>query len=129
MSAGSLLWRRAPLYVHAHDLCVWLAGRESGATYRRDAQRLTDLADALLGRIATALTFPRQRAPSLDAADRCVLRIRVRVRVLRDAGRMPPRAADHVLQRLEAIGRMLGGWQKSLPAAPTAAARAPPAPH
>ena len=99
----------AVLYVRAHDLAVSL-GRVSGSGARLDAARAASL--DLLVAVSEALTFPGDRAESLRAADRQVVRIRVLSRLAGDLGELSPGGSRSILTAVDEIGRMLGGWQK-----------------
>ncbi|MCA8957319.1 MAG: hypothetical protein KDC87_14690 [Planctomycetes bacterium] len=101
----------APLYVVAHDLCRWLHGRQAPGDALRRAR---ELALTLVGEVALALTFPKRRPDHLIAADETVVRLRCTLRVARDAGDLPANATRYAIAELDRIGRMLGGWQRSL---------------
>jgi hypothetical protein len=106
-------WRRAPVYVETHDLCRWLLERQShGAGFL--LPRLCDEALELLGTLAAALTFPAERSLTLHQADRRVVRLRVFTRLAAEAGALRPTGARYVASVLDRIGRMIGGWSRSL---------------
>jgi hypothetical protein len=107
-----MIWQRAPLYVEAHDLAVWL-------TQRFDESRATELDRdvAATGReivyqVARALAFPGVREVALVAADESVLRLRILLRLACEGAHLSPRQHRFAASRLERIGRMLGGWRR-----------------
>ncbi len=111
-----MTWRRAPLYVDTHDLAVWLAMRSdrSGSTCGLLAV-LQDEARELVADIAVALSFPEDRQAAIRSADQHAARLRVFNRLAREVGVLRPNRVRHVAARLDRIGRMLGGWSRSLP--------------
>ncbi len=114
-----MTWRRAPLYVRAHALALWLARHAEGVTAveaRTVASETAALGRDLLGRdllgaLSVALTFPSERRASQRAADRTLVELRVRVRLLVDLGGATARQARHAVDAIDEVGRMLGGWQ------------------
>lgn len=108
-------WRDAPLYVHAHELArdvlprveTW-TGRGGGTL----ASGVGEAAQALLVAVSLALTFPAERTVHLRAADAEVVRLRVSLRLASDLGLLSAGAARSLHLRLDAIGRMVGGWRK-----------------
>ncbi len=108
-----MTWRRAPLYVRAHDLALWL-GRHAAATSppaRPVADEVAGLARDLLTALSLALTFPSERKARQRDADAAVVALRVRVRLLADLGGATDAQARHAIEHIDEIGRMLGGWQ------------------
>ncbi len=109
-------WRRAPLYVQAHDLCHWLLERLASRATRDVAGlgvRLAHDAHAIVSEVALALTFPVDRAAHQAAADDAIVRLRVTLRLAEAIGLLTPRHVRHVAAELSSIGRMLGGWRRS----------------
>jgi hypothetical protein len=105
-------WRRAPLYVEAHELAVWLGRHFDGERARTLDVELARTGDELLFQVARALAFPGAREQALLAADEAVLRLRVLARVACERARLAPRELRFAAARLERIGRMLGGWRR-----------------
>ena len=105
----------APLYVHAHDLDVWLVARVGGwgeSGQRLIGAALVDAAHAVLGGVSVGLTFPRARVDALRAADHALLNLRVLARVAHDAGLFDRTQRRFVIDAADAMGRMLGGWRR-----------------
>ncbi len=107
--------RQAPLYVDAHDLCVWLEDRLGvGSETRAVVTQTLSTAHALLTSIATALAFPDTRHRDVREADAAATRLRVLLRVVRDVGLIATSSHRHAQSRIDKIGRMLGGWRRHL---------------
>ncbi|MEM9291021.1 MAG: four helix bundle protein [Acidobacteriota bacterium] len=106
-------WRDAPLYIESYDLTRWLLERaESWPLEAPLRHRLVDAGCDLVEAVAVALTFPLERASSLQRADAAIVRIRVLLRLSRDLSMVSSRGVRFANDRLRAIGRMLGGWKK-----------------
>lgn len=105
---------RAPVYVGAHDLAVWLveraeSDRSSRAIYADLAEHATELCAALV----EALMAPAGRRAALARADAELIQLRVRSRIARDAGRIDARRARFVGDAVDELGRMVGGWRRA----------------
>ena len=110
-------WQRAPVYTRTHALCRFVG--ELGVQRAQDGpQTLLRELDArsreLLCAVSLALTFPRIRPLSLHRADEQVVCLRVQARLARDLRVVSPGWVRAMLAQLDEIGRMLGGWQRSL---------------
>jgi len=109
-------WRDAPLYVEAHDLARWTLERT--ATRHAASPGLCRAVDRaavqLVCSVSLALTFPAGRVQHLEDADQAVVCLRVLLRLARDAGLLTGRGLRFASGRLDAVGRMLGGWQRRL---------------
>ncbi|MBK8979837.1 MAG: hypothetical protein IPM29_28400 [Planctomycetes bacterium] len=123
-----MTWRRATLYVDCHDLCRWLGAQRPGAPAGSVVARLFDESIELLGDVACALSFPSRRRAELDRADGHIARLRVFGRLAAELGEWPPARARHLAGRLDVIGRMVGGWSRSMHAASPPALRSGPDP-
>ena len=108
-------WRNAPLYVEVHDLAVWTMDR-TGTWRDRNAATLAErVAGAvcdLVTSVALGLTFPATRGRHLEAADEAIVRLRTLLRLAEALGLLSPRGLRFAAGRLQAAGRMLGGWRK-----------------
>lgn len=108
----------APLHPHAHDLAVWLHERAATAKPEHAATGLpADVAREarlLLGHVGVALTFPARRLESLAEADACAVRLRMWLRLGESIGWLSEGGRRHAVDAVDAIGRMLGGWQRTL---------------
>lgn len=108
-------WRRAPLYVESHDLARWVlerASRWQGGRGHPLAPPATAAACELVGQVSLALTFPATRPAHLEAADHSIVRLRTLLRLARDLGLVSSGGLRYASGRLQAAGRMIGGWRK-----------------
>lgn len=122
-------WRDAPLYVEAHDLARWLLERTRSWPSPGGEQLARAVGEAaleLLTTVALALTFPATRGEHLEAADHAVVRLRAALRLSCELGLLSPGGLRFACGRLQAVGRMIGGWRKRLrPTAPPGGQRLP----
>ena len=56
----------------------------------------------------------RDRDTQIDLADEQLIRLRVLLRLAVDTGRLSDRQYGFALDKVDAIGRQLGGWARSL---------------
>ena len=106
-------WRDAPLYVESHDLARWLLERTS--TWSNSSvlgRRIGRTACELVESVALALTFPTRRAGHLEAADGALVRLRCLLRLAQESGQLSAGGLRYAAGRLQAAGRMVGGWRK-----------------
>jgi len=106
-------WRDAPLYVESHDLTRWLLERT--ATWSNCnvlGKRVAQTACELVESVALALTFPARRAEHLEAADGALVRLRCLLRLAQESGQLSAGGLRYASGRLQAAGRMVGGWRK-----------------
>lgn len=120
-------WRDAPLYVEALALTDDLHARLEGWTPAQMAllggavaERARDLLDA----VSLALTFPDERARELRRTDKAIVRLRLALRLATRRGWLSEGGARVLHGRLNACGRMTGGWRRRVRLHPL---RAPPA--
>ena len=108
-------WRDAPLYVEVHDLAVWTLDRAGAWKDRQGpalADRVAGVVCDLVTSVALALTFPATRYRHLEAADEAIVRLRTLLRLAQALGLLSPKGLRFAAGRLQAAGRMLGGWRK-----------------
>jgi len=122
-----LSWRQAPLYVAAYDLVCWLLEHQRKWPPTVLGDRLASTACALLESISLALTFPLNRRYQLREADQTAARLREQLRLAADLSLLSARQRRFAQARLAEIGRMIGGWRRSLPAATHPTGEQPPA--
>ena len=103
---------QAPLFVDGMALARWLLGRFGGSPGQLE-QQIVSVSLDLLQAITLALK-DRRRDEQIELADEMLIRLRVLLRLAMDCGRLTPEQYGHVLGRVDAIGRQLGGWQRSL---------------
>jgi hypothetical protein len=108
-------WRDAPLYVETQDLALWVierAARWSCADDRLLAPLVARSAADLTSAVSLALTFPQTRREHLEEADHAVVRLRNLLRLAHGLGLLPANGLRFATGRLDAVGRMIGGWHK-----------------
>ncbi len=108
-------WRDAPLYVEANDLACWVVARANTWTkidHRHLALLVTRGACELVSEVALALTFPDTRSEHLQRADHEIVRLRMLLRLACQLKQLRPGGLRFAAERLEVIGRMVGGWRK-----------------
>ena len=106
-------WHDAPLYVESHDLGRWVI--EKASSWPSDAHLAALVTTAgcdLVTAVSLALTFPSDRAEHLCEADRSIVRLRTLLRLAKDLSLISPAGLRFAHGRLQAIGRMVGGWRK-----------------
>ena len=108
--------RDAPLWVRCHDLTRWLF--EHIAEWPPAAAELigrplfAEVLDAWCA-VGLAGAFPARRPACLGEADAALNRART-IAALTEPGPLSASAALHLGAELDAIGRMLGGWQRAV---------------
>jgi len=106
---------RAPVYVRASDLTLDLMARcEKLPRSQRPVlgDRIQLEAIEVLNDISTAILFPEERAEHLMRADKSLLRLRLAVRLAGDRQLFGEREMRFVMERIDVIGRMIGGWRR-----------------
>lgn len=115
---------QAPLYIDAYDLTRDVFDRATRLPRQHRsvlARHLQESAFDLLTAVTLALQFRERRGVRLHEADEALARLRLSIRLGRDATVISERAAQALIARLDAIGRQLGGWRRQEAAASTAA--------
>ncbi len=105
---------KAPLYIDTYDLTAWLLGHFNECTdiLSRDTCKFSlDLLDVVVLALKN-----RERWERLEQADRILLRLRQRIRLIQTQGMLDDHQALHALEICDRIGRQIGGWQRSLEA-------------
>ncbi len=105
-------WRDAPLYVEAFDLARWVVERTEKWRHQPLALLVTSSASELASSVSLALTFPATRSFHLKRADEGIVQLRTQLRLAHGLGLLSRRGLRFAAGRLEAIGRMVGGWRK-----------------
>jgi hypothetical protein len=98
----------------AYDLVLWLIPRvnEFPRTQRfvlgaRIEATALDLLDALV-----EAQYRRDKAAVLDRANALLMKLRYLLRLANDLHLLGTRRHEHVSERIEELGRMVGGWTK-----------------
>ncbi len=116
---------RTPLYARTYDLTRSLFERTARFPKSHRfvmARRVQSAAFELLEAINLALLQRDGRGAQLAMADEALTRLRLAVRLCRDLGLFPTRQHAHLADELGHVGRMLGGWRRSLAASSAASA-------
>lgn len=106
--------KQSPVFVKHYDLMAWLIPRtlnfpksQRGVLARQIQKELFLIQEALV----EAGTSERP-VPSLEAADRALIRLRTYVRLSRDLHLLSVKQFEHAGRLMAEVGRLLGGWQK-----------------
>ncbi len=108
--------KQSPIFSRTHDLLKWLIP----ATVKFPRQQRFVLAGAIQ---QAALQFQgllieaaHQRRPreTLTKADAELDKLRAHLRLCRDLGLLKPGQYQHVAGMVTEVGRLLGGWKKSV---------------
>ena len=109
----------SPLFVKTYDLLQWLIPQTT--KFPREhrfvmARRVQDSAFAFYDLIVRAgLSTERdEKSGLLREVDVALHRLRLNVRLSKDLALLKDAGYAHAAQRLTEIGRLLGGWRKSL---------------
>jgi hypothetical protein len=102
----------APLYVDTFDLCLWLI-KQFGSNTEILPHRICCCSLDLLQAVTLALKG-RRRDEHLEIADEQLITLRAQIRLANACDYLKDPQMLYVLERVDAIGRQLGGWIKSL---------------
>lgn len=108
--------RDAPLWVRCHDLTRWLFDHITGwppPVAELIGRPLFAELVAVWSAVGLAGAFPARRPAHLVDADEVLNRART-LAALTEPGPLSASAALHLGAELDAIGRMLGGWQRAM---------------
>jgi hypothetical protein len=100
----------------AHDFTLWMMPKVENfprAHRFTIGERLTALTLDLLTSLVEA-AYARDKRPPLDAAATQINKIRYLLRLARDLRLMSADSWAFSAERLDEIGRMAGGWKRSL---------------
>ncbi len=110
--------RESPIFVRTYDLLLWLLPQATKferahrfGLGERVTRRALDFQETL---ITAALRRGADRQASLIQADEQLVQLRSLVRLCKDLRLLSISQYEHVAKMLVEIGRLLGGWQKSL---------------
>ena len=102
----------APLLVDVMALNQWLLTQLAPRSHPL-AQRICQVALDLLEAVSLAL-HGRDRERQVDTADERLIVLRTLLRLAEDTAVLTESQFLHLLPRMEAIGRQVGGWRRSL---------------
>lgn len=107
-----------PIFVRTFDLLAWLlpATNHFPRTYRHSfTQRLLDAAFDLSEALQEAnLRYGQARSERLTRADESLDKLRHYLRLAARLGWLTSGQYEHVAAMVAEIGRLLGGWRKSV---------------
>jgi hypothetical protein len=113
--------KQSPIFVKTYDFLLWLLGRTARFPKNerfRLAKRLDDSAFAFYDLLLQAGRLPaeqrREKQRLLARADLELDRLRFTVRLCQDLKLFSFKQYEYCAERLVEIGRLLGGWHKSL---------------
>jgi len=113
--------KQSPIFVKTYDFLVWLLGRTARFPKNerfRMARRLEDSAFAFYDLLLQAGRLPKERRNEkrqlLARADLELDRLRFTVRLCQELTLFSFKQYEYCAERLVEIGRLLGGWHKSL---------------
>jgi four helix bundle protein len=109
---------QSPIFAKSHDLLIWLlqhTAKFPKSERFRLAKRVEDSAFAFYDLIARA-TKVRDKRRALLEADLELDRLRLNVRLCVEMKLLTPAQYEHAAGILVEMGKLLGGWVKSLPA-------------
>jgi hypothetical protein len=113
--------KQSPIFVKTYDFLVWLLGRTARFPKNerfRMARRLEEGAFAFYDLLLQAGRLPEGRRQEkrqlLTSADLELDRLRLTVRLCQDLRLFSFKQYEYCAERLVEIGRLLGGWHKSL---------------
>ena len=110
--------RESPIFSRTYDMLLWLLPQATKfpRTYRftlaeRVQRRALDLQETL---IAAGLRRGPEQAARLREADTQLAQLRQTIRLCKDLSLLTLKQYEHAAALLAEIGRLLGGWQKTL---------------
>lgn len=106
----------APLFTKAYDLVVWLTKRVLSfpKSHRFGlAARIMENSHAALEGVTLALRG-FDRLEQVERADAALALLRVYLRLACDLHLLRTQQLYHAIERIEELGKMIGGWQKKL---------------
>ncbi len=112
---------QSPIFAKTYDLLLWLIPHTT--TFPREqrfvlARHVQDIALHFQEYLIEAAALPKSQQKAklayLNKADVELTKLRFHLRLCRDLKLLQPRQHHHVSQMVDEIGRLLGGWFKSL---------------
>lgn len=125
MAEVSIPMSQSPIFVKTYDMLLWLVPQTM--KFRREhrfvlAKHVQETAFQFQTYLIEAASLPqqnrREKVARLNQADVELIKLRFQLRLCRDLELLAPKSHQHVSQQLDEIGRLLGGWFKSLAARP-----------
>ena len=108
--------KQSPIFSKSYDFILWLLNHTEmfpKSERFRMARRLEDTAFAFYEALMIA-TRAQEKHPVLVGADLELNKLRLYIRLSRDRKLTSPRQYQYAAERLTEIGKLLGGWLKTL---------------
>lgn len=115
--------KESPIFVRCYDLLRWLIPRTLDFPKRQRgviARQVQQQAFALYEALTDAAMDEAAIMTHLRRADRCLMKLRKYVRLCRDWQLLSIRQYGHACGLMSQVGRLLGGWIRSVEEAVTA---------
>jgi len=115
--------KESPIFVSCYDLLRWLIPRTLDFPKRQRgviARQVQQQAFALYESLTDAAMDEAATLTHLCRADRCLMKLRKYVRLCRDWQLLSIRQYGHACGLMSKVGRLLGGWIRSVEEAVTA---------
>jgi len=106
----------SPLFARTDELVLWVMRATVRQTreYRASMGRAAQEAALALQRELIAAARRRDKRAALQKADEALHELRVLMRQSQELGLITPNQHAHVSRLVDEIGRLIGGWRKSL---------------
>jgi hypothetical protein len=117
---------QSPIFIKTYDFLLWLIPLTLKFPRNQRfllAERLSKLALDFYDLILDAVLEPECQAERLLAADKLLAKIRLYIRLSYDLQCINQGQFENTARRVEEIGRIMGGWQKSIKEAKTSPRR------
>lgn len=109
--------RESPIFTHLYDMLRWLlplVGTLPRAHRSGLARQLPDAAFRLQTALLRAAKQPERTALYLREADAALAELRLLLRLTKDLAAIPFNQYEMAVRLLDPIGRLLGGWQRTV---------------
>ena len=109
--------QESPIFTKTYDFLLWISqhvARFPKSERFRLAKRIEDSAYAFYDQILMAARHPEQALNWLAGADDELARVRLYLRLAKDHGFTSMRQYQHASSRGVEIGKLLGGWIKTV---------------
>ena len=106
----------SPIFARCDTLVLWVlqATVRYPRHYRAALGKATQEAALRLQRELVAAARRREKRPALQAADEALHELRLLLRQGQALGLLTPGQHEHVAKLLDEVGRLLGGWRKTV---------------
>ena len=109
--------QESPIFTKTYDFLLWIGqhvARFPKSERFRLAKRIEDSAYAFYDQILMAARHPEQALTWLSRADDELARLRAYLRLAKDYGFSSMSQYQHASSRMIEIGKLLGGWLKTV---------------